>query len=332
MRIGTVCYATSRGLGHLAKSFIDHGVVTDIFVIEHSGVPTNWDWYPNAPHTPIKRMDRSLLRDFASKMDAMLFFETPFDWSILGYCREKGIKTFLMTMYECTPKHRPHEPDVFICPSLLDIQYFPERSVFLPIPVDTQKTPWKLRERAETFIHNGGYLGLRGREGTTLLIDAMDHVKSPIRLILRVQENVKGIHLYNAQTNPKIDYRPETIPYGELYATGDVAVMPQKFNGCSLPIQEAYASGLLVMTTNRFPMNWWLPTEPMIPIRGSITVSIGGAYLNFEESVIAPSDIAATIDYWYGKDISEFSLRAKQWAEDNSWEALKPEYLEVLTQ
>lgn len=332
MRIGTVCYATSRGLGHLAHDFYLHGVVTDVLVMVHSGVPTNEDWYPGAPRTHVRAIDRQLLRDFCNGKDAMLFFETPFDWSLIDYCQDKKIRTYLVPMYECSLNHHP-APHKYICPSLLDMQYFPS-GTFLMLPTEY---PWRLRERAGHFVHNGGYLGLRGsdghnREGTTTLIDAVQHVKSPIKLTIRVQENVPAVWLDKAKADPRVEYIAETVPYLDLYATGDVAVGAQKWNGCSLPLQEARASGMLVMNTDRFPTNSWLPREPLISVSGIKRHQIGGAYLPFDESLVHPKDIATVIDTWYGKDISAYSLSGRAWAETVSWEALKPRWIEVLEQ
>lgn len=325
MKVGTIAYSTSRGLGHLAKSFIDHGLITDILVVKHPGVPMN-DWYPDAPKTDLRSLDHGLMQDFVSDKEAMLFFETPFWWPIIPYCESIGVRTYLITMYECTPTTHsvPHK---YICPSLLDMKYFPERSVFLPLPVEY---PWKLRTRAEWFIHNGGYLGMRGREGTILLIEAMSMVKSPIRLTVRVQENVPAQWQKRLAVDKRCEYIAETVPYYDLYGSGDVVVQPQKFNGCSLPLQEARASGMLVMTTDRYPMNTWLPREPLIPVAGYTKQRIGGAYLEFDEATINPEDIAATIDKWYGADITEYSEWAPHWASLMSWEVLLPEYRRVL--
>ena len=143
MRVGTVCYATSRGLGHLAHDFYLHGIITDILVVLHRGVPTNHDWYPGAPETPIHPFNSTLARDFCAGMDAMLFFETPFDWGLIVFCQHHGIKTCLVTMYECTLKNHL-KPDLYICPSLLDLQYFPDGR-FIPLPVEY---PWRQRDRA----------------------------------------------------------------------------------------------------------------------------------------------------------------------------------------
>lgn len=331
MRVGCINYAHKRGLGYLMRDFHRAGVVTDVLVVRHPGIPSCADeWYPpGTPSVQLRRLDARVMRDFCAGMDAMLFFETPFDWSLIPFCRERGIRTVLCPMMECTPIH--HEPpDLYACPSLLDYEeYFPrEKSIFLPLPTEY---PWRLRERAEWYIHRGGYLGLRGREGTTLLIEAMKHVRCPLRLSISVQENVSAEHQRLCAHDHRIDYTAATIPYEDLYAVGDVAVMPQKWNGCSLPMQEACAAGLCVMASDRFPANSWLPKEPLIPVAGYIEGSqIGGAYMKFREAVIRPEDIAATMDRWYGQDVSAFSLAGRRWAEAHSWAALKDRWLGVL--
>lgn len=329
MKVGTVCYSHSRGLGHLARDFIAHGLVTDICVVRHPGIPMQ-PWYPSAPVVDLRRLDRATLYGFAEKMDVMLFFETAFDPSLIPFCRSKGIPTFIVPMMECWQTAWPH-PHKFICPSLLDLQVFPRatggESIFLPVPTEY---PWRLRTRAEHWIHNGGYLGVRGREGTALLIEAMQHVKSPLRLTIRVQENVDAAHKRMMAADPRIEYIAGTVPYEDLYATGDVAVSPQRWNGMSLPLQEACAAGLAVMTTDRFPANTWLPKEPLIPVARTTRSRIGPGYLEFEEAVIRPEDIAATMDRWYGADIEALSLAGKAWAEAHSWEVLGPRWKEAL--
>ena len=331
MKIGTVGYNTSRGLGHLVHDFYLHGIITDVFVVKHPRVPNNEDWYPNAPSVKLGHFSDTngwkMATEFCKNVDAMLFFETPFNWKLIEWCKENLIKTFLVVMYECTPKSHP-APYRYICPSLLDMQYFPLNSEFLTLPTEY---PWKLRTRARHFVHNGGYLGLRGREGTTTLIEAMQFVQSPIQLTIRVQENVDVHHQRLIAEDTRITYIAGSVPYLDLYKEGDAVVIPQKFNGCSLPIQEACASGMMVMTTDRFPMNTWLPNEPLIPTSGcNKGVSIGGPYLEFDEAIVDPRQLAKHIDKWYDKPIEDYSIFGKDWASEHSWEVLKPQWMKVL--
>ena len=329
MRIGTLGYAVEQGLGILVKSFVDHGLVTDILVVDHYSRPLQRDWYPGAEITPMNpSFNRELAQDFCSRMDLMLFFETPFEWDLIPFCRQAGIPTVLMPMYECMPAKLPREPDWFICPSALDQRYYPERSTLIPVPVEV---PWSLRETATTFVHNAGNLGLRCRNGTPELAQAMLHVESPIKLILRSQcGSMNNILAENPhlQEDPRVSLHIGSLPYDQLWREGDVFVFPEKFNGLSLPLQEARAAGMLVMSTDRFPMNTWLPQEPMIQPSGSERARVGRTPW-FDESIIDPRVVAKTIDEWYGRDISSYSKSGRYWAEEMSWDSLMPQYLEL---
>lgn len=333
MRVGSVVYATEQGLGVLAKSFFDAGVLTDVLVVRHGRHRTHDEWYPGAPQVADVRNPhcREKMADFCSSMDAMLFFETPFNWDLIPHCRLRSVKTILMPMYECMPENLPFVPDAYLNPSLLDQKYYPQ-GTHIPVPVSV---PWRQRERVEVFVHNAGHGGLKGRNGTRELVEAMRYTKSPAKLILREQKHSNWPPY--SELFGKVDYRPGTFPHEKLFEEGDAFVFPEKFNGLSLPLQEARASGMLVMCLDRFPMNEWLPnnTEPdsanvLIPLAGTNRNRIGPPYNEFDEAVADPRAIAAKIDEWYGRDVREYSLSGQQWAKDNSWDALRPRYVEFI--
>ena len=332
MKVGSLVYATDQGLGILAKSFFDHGVVTDVMVVRHGRHPTH-DWYPGAPVLGSLEFSAQV-RDFVTEMDAMLFFETPFIWQLMDHCRNvAGCPTALMVMHECLHRNVwQHTPDLFLCPSLLDANLFAykHKHVYLPVPVEV---PWRQRQRAEVFVHNSGWGGLKGRNGTRELLQAMTMVKTPAKLVLRSQQplDLIGGGWDRPREKGQIDFRIGTQLYASLWDEGYVFVFPEKFNGLSLPLQEARAAGMLVMCGDRFPMNQWLPKEPLIPVAGyNRDQRIGPPYQPFDEAIIRPEDISAKIDEWYGRDISEYSLQGKAWAETMSWERIKPEYVRVL--
>jgi hypothetical protein len=363
LKIGSLVFATEQGLGVLARQFYDAGILTSVMIVRHGRRETHLDWYPASTGVigdlrSGVSLDR--MREYCRQQDVMLFFETPFEWSLITYCREHGVKVVLMPMYECMPEVLPQFPDVFFCPSLLDFQYYQDHTsrqpdsiepfrryyadkggaaYFTPIPVPggLEKIDWKQRKTAEVFVHNAGHGGLRGRNGTRELLDALQYVTVPARVILRSQEELfrskqeaAGYLSSWRRGAAEVSVRVGTVPYAELYADGDVFVFPEKFNGLSLPLQEARAAGMLIMCGNRFPMNTWLPKEPLIPVAGYRKARVAGRCLEFEEALFEPRQIAQTINEWYGKDISEYSLSGKQWAEENSWEVLGPKYRTLL--
>jgi hypothetical protein len=353
LKVASCVYATSQGLGILAKDYFDNGLVTHPVIIQHGRHDNYPEWYPQG--TPVikdlRRDTMPALDPILRECDVFFAFETPFEWAIFNRCRELGKKSVLMPMFECEFKKLPSRPDLIVNPSLLDQQYYPE-GVFIPVPVTY---PWRKRERARVFVHNAGHGGLRGRNGTAELVEAMRLVTSPARLRLRAQESSRQYwaagQLRDANNHPvnlpnNIDLRIGTFPYETLFSEGDVFVFPEKFNGLSLPLQEARAAGMLVMCGDRFPMNTWLPTKvdtsteaneeyrtfsnPLIPVAGYTRQRVGPPYNEFDEAVFDPRAIAAKIDEWYDKDITEYSLQGKEWAATMSWAALKPRYLDVL--
>lgn len=301
---GSIVLATKQGLGILAKSFYDNGVIDKVFVYKHSSRDNHYEWFPNR----VENVDDLL------DCDKLIFFETPFDLDFMKRAKAKGIKIVFVPMFECSNPLIVQMADVIISPSLLDQKYY-ERSRVLTIPVDVK---WRQRERALVFVHNAGNGGLGGRNGTKELLEAMQYVKSPIRLIIRSQVPIKEIN------DPRIEYRIGDCE--DLWSEGDVFVFPEKFNGLSLPLQEAFASGMLVMSSDRFPINTWLPKEPLIPVKEYKKERLA---VEFESAVIDPRDIAKTIDLWYNTDITKFSLLSKEFGEKNSWSNLKEIWKEV---
>lgn len=311
-RVGTVCLATDQGLGYLAKSFYDNGLIQEVLVHPHSSRVNHYEWYPDRVHSEQELLDIC---------DTLLFFETVFNWKLIVEARKKGIKTILMPMYECTHYPFPYEPDEIWCPSLLDYQFYEQKGKenlkLVQIPVNIE---WKLREKACTFVHNAGNGGLGGRNGTQELLGAMKYVKSPIRLIVRSQVPIAQID------DERIEYRIGN--FDDIWSEGDVFIFPEKFNGLSLPLQEAFASGMLVMAGDRFPINKWLPIEPLIPVAGYHKETIA---VSFECAEYDLTVLADTIDQWHNQNIKEYSLLGKEFNTNNSWKTLKEKYEMLLS-
>lgn len=308
--IGSIVLATDQGLGYLAKAFFDNDLIDLICIHPHSSRKNHYGWYPN------RVSEEELLR----LCDTLIFFETPFNWKIIPKARALGIKTILIPMYECTQYPFHYQPDEIWCPSDLDYNFYREKGENcqkIQIPVNIR---WKLRPKARVFVHNAGNGGLGGRNGTKELVEAMQYVKSPIKLIIRSQVPI------NIPKDSRIDVRIGT--FDDIWSEGDVFIFPEKFNGLSLPLQEAFASGMMVMAGTRFPMTEWLPTEPLIPVLKYTKQNIS---IEFQCAEYDPKVIAERIDSWYGKDISKFSLLGKEFNEKNSWKNLKEKYKELMS-
>lgn len=301
---GSIVLATEQGLGYLAKAFYDNGILDMVCIHPHSSRHNHYEWYPT------NVTEQELLE----KCDVLIFFETCFNWKILVKAREKGIKTILIPMYECTPNPLPYQPDEIWAPSLLDKDYYPN-SKLIQIPVNIE---WKLRKKARLFVHNAGNGGLGGRNGTKELIEAFRWVTSDARLLIRSQIPIKC-------DDQRIEVKTGT--FDDIWSEGDVFIFPEKFNGLSLPLQEAFASGMAVMCGARYPMTEWLPQQMMFPVKNYKKERIA---VEFKCAEYDPKDIAEMIDEWYDKDITAFSVAGKKWGSQNSWKQLKEKYRELI--
>jgi hypothetical protein len=183
------------------------------------------------------------------------------------------------------------------------------------------------------YVHHAGHWGLRGRNGTRELVEALLYVRSPIELILRSQDLVPADvreRIMGAPPHVRVRVEVGTVPYNRLWDEGDVFVFPERFNGLSLPLQEARAAGMLVMGTSRWPMTSWLPEGPLIPTSGTRRARIGPPYREYDEAMVEPEAIAATMDEWYDRDIRAYSRDGREWAARMSWTVLGPQYRDAM--
>jgi hypothetical protein len=337
--VGSVVIVADQGLGVLARSFFENGIISRVLMEVKSYRLNHFEWYPGASIYTPENIDPLL-----EGLDVLLIFEKLADWSVALRARELGIRIVLMPMYEITPEQLPLEPDHYLAPSAIDLdRYATESSAsMITVPVEV---PWRHRSRARVFVHNSGTIFSFFRNGTMELLQALPLVKSPIKLILRMQDRFEASRfqrharrddvplctelLAAAEADPRVDLRIGTAPWEGLWEEGDVFIFPEIYNGLSLPLQEAYAAGMLVMAGDRYPINTWLPKEPLIPVSH---YEWGSDFsIPVRHAIFRPRDIAERIDEWFDADIESFSHRGRSWAQENSWDALREAYLDCLS-
>ncbi len=325
MRIGLICVTTSQGLGTLSWEFYRHLKPEKVLLVNNGVFQTFPERYEGTPSRKYEQHSQEDIDWFLEGLDAVMSFETFYDWSIIKSARRKGVKTILVTMAELFPEKVPITPDLFLCPSKLDMQIVPEPKAFLPVPLATDRLIWHKRTKANVFIHTASHGGMGGRKGTALLLEAMKYVKSDIKL-----------KIFSWKDIPNSDPRVEVCKinfknYWQLYRDqGDVLVYPQGANGICLPIVEAMASGMAVITTDFFPFNEYMPKELLFKPMASFKRRMAPMLREVDDYKISPESIAEKIDFIAGKDITKYSEYGKKFAEENSWKKLLPKYIKTL--
>lgn len=328
MKVGTINFATHSGLGILTKEFYDNGVINDIIVVKHDSFTSyHNEWYPGAYSFNLSNIDYARVENWVRGLDVLFLFETNFIGELIGLAKKHNVGVALMPMYECSPF--PLDVDLYLTPSQIDYDYYKKmypnkRIIMLNVPSHSE-IKWKQKTQALTFTHNAGNNKFADRNGTRLLINSLPYIKSDCKIQIKSQSPLPQIN------DPRVEVNTQNLPFSQLWDTTDVFLFVERYNGLSLPLQEAYASGCAIISGDRYPINTWLPNKLLVKPTGYDTLKFpGGNNIPFSSAQYDPKDIAKKIDETYGQDISKFSLMGKLWAEANSWELLKPRYLDLL--
>ena len=329
MRIAGIFRCDNSGLGILSEAFYKHLPIAKVMIVSNNVYEIHPERFPGAIICKIGTPDLEEIDEFLKDVDLVLTFETPYNWNLFSEAKKRGIKTVLIPNYEWLPPTIPVVPDLFICPSKLDYDEVVNNSsfgnkdnaVYLPIPIDRERTPFKLRKKAETFLFNNGHGGYMDRNSSKELFEAISLIKKDIKFKIHSQ-----VYFPDVINDSRVEVVYGDVPYEELYSEGDVFLFPHKFDGLSLPIQEALSAGLPIISTDIYPHNTYLPKEWLFKPEIMTKIFIKR---EMDMAIINPVMLAQKIEEWAGKDIEKESRIANELAEKWSWKNLKPKYLEV---
>lgn len=268
---------------------------------------------------------------FLNDIDVVVAFETPYNWNIFARAKERGIKTVLIPMYEWTAPNDsiPVMPDLFLCPSALDYREMPEPKVLIPTPINRAIIPYRRRSEAKTFIFNNGHGGFQGRNALDALLLAIPLVKSDVEFIIRSQVPFEPIN------DTRITTKMGEVNYEDLWKEGDVYIHLHRWDGLSLPLNEAMAAGMPIIAPDFFPHNEFLPKELLIPVEVTSRRRLTDGYREIDTHIVSPVKIAEMIDKVAAMDtehIQHLSDMSNVQAEKWSWEKLRPEFLKALNE
>lgn len=330
MRLGVTAYPTPTGLGYQTKAYVKHlnpSKVMEIDLTGYNGMP-KFDWYENSFKVTGYPTEAEII-EFCQDLDVILFAETPLNYDFYRIARNMGVKTATVINWEFFDHVAKPElplPDLFIMPSVWhyrNIEHFAAKNkvrlVQLHHPVDREEVPFIERTELRNFFHIAGNPAINDRNGTEIYLQA-----DPLGTIT-TQNSDMAYQLAR-------EYRHSTIytditDQQTLYSLGDVLVLPRRYGGNCLPMNEALSAGLPVIMPDIEPNNAILPKEWLVP---AIAVDRFTPRTTVD---IYQTDIEALrqkMDWFRSIDLRKESQKANEIAERISWTTLKPEYERVL--
>lgn len=245
---------------------------------------------------------------FLKDIDIMLTCETPYVYEAWNWARMAGVKTFCQPNWELfdglVQPNMPH-PDQYLMPSywhLEDMQELFPNTLYLPPPTVTEDFAQARevnlsRKGKRRFVHVVGKPAIYDRNGWSAIMDALPQTKSDFELVVYAQHEITGIR------DPRVSYRIFDVEdQAELYANFDALVMPRRYGGLCLPMNEALLAGLPVIMTNIEPNNKILPKKWLCD--SEVTATFEG---RSTIDVYSPTNLAQKIDWFC--ELSDQALR-----------------------
>lgn len=284
MKVGLIARSDATGLGNQTRNLAHIMNPDKILLIDFTAYNNNSQRPEFYKGYNVQRAQgfpsREDVETFCEGLDAVFTCETFYGPYFYAYAEKKGIKLFLQYNYEfldILKSERQPWPDVLIAPSLWNfekVQSLVEEHnktskkktelIYLPPPTDDRmfeaNREVNFKDNGKHFLHVVGRQADKDRNGTESLLEAMKFVDSDCKVTIKSRFPLP----YPLNDNRIIfDY---SSPYSEedLYKGYDAMILPRRYAGLCLPMNEALMSGLPVIMTDIEPNNKILPKRWLV--------------------------------------------------------------------
>ena len=342
MRLGIIARSDNTGLGNQTKELVDMLRPDKVMLINSISFNKNKQ-YPDRYNDYNCQYVRGFpkgedINDFLKDLDVILTCETFYNNSFVSLARRKGVKTFLQYNYEFLDYlQRPDQdlPDTLIAPSLWGFKAVTEafgsrsRVIHLPPPTTpdlffTAKSN-NLTKDHKRLLHIGGKAAHLDRNGTNTVIEMLKYSKSDYELVIKSQSKL-DIKINDSRVS--IDTNSPDNKQ-DLYSGFDAMVLPRRYAGLCLPMNEALLSGLPVFMTDISPNDTILPKSWLVP---SKKINEFKARTMIDVYEADPEALAKLIDD-YVNDANKIEQKQKAFEigmNNFATENLKQKYLDIL--
>ena len=344
MRLGIIARSDNTGLGNQTKELVNMLNPDKILLIDSTSFNKNKqhpEWYEK--YSCIRSNGFPSIQQikmFLGDVDVVLSCETFYDQNFISFANKRNVKTILQYNYELFGHlSNPNLPlpTVLLSPSVWQIESIKKmfggktKIEHLPPPTD-ERLFNKIKENNLSKSHNrilhiAGKKAAKDRNGTETVIDMLKYSKADYELVIKsqseIETNIKDSRLKIEVGNP--DNRED------MYDGFDAMVLPRRYAGLCLPMNEALLSALPVFMTDISPNNFILPAEWLVRSDSIGTIRTKVRLELFEAD---PRALAKTIDDYIAiKDKTPYKEKAYSIGINNfSPNVLKDKYLELISQ
>lgn len=346
MKLGILCYASPTGLGYQTRDYVKYLNPDKLLAVDlsmYNGMPVYKEWYEgrNVIWTSGVPNNDEINR-FLDGLDVVFMAETPLNYYLFEEAKRRGIKTFNAFNYEFLDyfKHPEWEvPTVLAAPTVWNIDIVrglnKTKVHHFPVPVERNHPVREINELKKVF-HIIGRPAVNDRNGTLSFLSAIERIGRKYEYIVYLQEptdfRAKEYYepvrkrLMEVKESVGIKIVKNSVDNKELFSEGDLLILPRRYGGLCLPMQEALSWGIPVIMTDIspndsvLPKNWLVKAVQKTMFRGHAEIPVYEA--DIDDLVVKIGQFAD------GNFMKESNHIADGIGESLSWENLKPKYLQ----
>ena len=274
MRLGIIARSDNTGLGNQTRELVNMLNPTKIMLINSSSFNRNKqhpEWYEGYDCQHIRGFPRAFEIDhFLKGLDVVLTCETFYNKEFIELARRKKVKTVLQYNYEFLEYLAQPTlalPDVMLAPSLWNFEHvvelFGNKTNVTYLPPPTEHTLFNaVRKNNNSKHHNkilhiGGKAASEDRNGTKSVVEMLKYSQEDFQVVIKTQTQ-----LDLKCNDPRLIVDTSDAENREnMYDGFDAMILPRRYAGLCLPMNEALMSGLPVFMTDISPNNRILPQE-----------------------------------------------------------------------
>ena len=345
MRLGIIARSDNTGLGNQTRELVKMLNPDKILLINSQFFNNNQqhpEWYKDYSVIETRKgMPRTNeVLAFLENIDVVISCETFYHLELVDLAKQKGIKTILQYNYELFG-HLTHPdwtlPDVLLAPSIwnldLIVQQFGNKTQVMHLPPPTDHTLFNqakevnLSKDHKRILHIAGKKAAKDRNGTESILKMIKHSKEDYELVIKSQT---PLNLICNDSRIKIEIgNPDNMQ--DMYSGFDAMVLPRRYAGLCLPMNEALMSALPVFMTDISPNNAILPDEWLAK---SIKIDVFRTKSMVDVYDVKPERLANIIDEYIGNhskhEIKETAVKIG--LNNFSVDSLKEKYINIINE
>ena len=278
MRLGIIARSDNTGLGNQTRELVKMLNPNKILLIDSShfnGNEQHPEWYSeyNVTTTKYGMASKEEAYEFLKDLDVVISCEIFYHNSFITMAKKRKVKTILQYNYEFLDylvNPDVELPDILVAPSLWNfedvVKKFSDKAKVIHLPPPTSVNLFlnakniNISKIHKKILHIGGKAAVKDRNGTNTVIEMLNYSKADYELVIKSQT---PLDIKCDDPRLTIDTsNPETRE--SLYEGYDAMILPRRYAGLCLPMNEALLASLPVFMTNISPNNSILPEQWLV--------------------------------------------------------------------